>query len=72
MKISNDVKKDLYTRMVRQRIFEDETTLNFASGEMPGFLHLSQGEDAVPSGVCAHLSNEIVSITGGTLPSVRD
>ena len=37
MKISKDVKIDLYTRMVRQRIFEDETTANFASGEMPGF-----------------------------------
>jgi TPP-dependent pyruvate/acetoin dehydrogenase alpha subunit len=58
MKISKDVKIDLYTRMVRQRIFEDETTKNFASGEMPGFLHLSQGEDAVPAGVCAHLSIE--------------
>ncbi len=58
MKISKEIKIDLYNRMVRQRTFEDETTVNFASGDMPGFLHLSQGEDAVPAGTCAHLSNE--------------
>jgi len=37
MKISKEIKIDLYNRMVRQRTFEDETTVNFASGDMPGF-----------------------------------
>ena len=32
MKISKEIKIDLYNRMVRQRTFEDETTVNFASG----------------------------------------
>jgi len=58
MKISKETKIDLYTRMVRVRTFEDDTTKIFAGGEMPGFLHLSQGEDAVAVGACANLSNE--------------
>ncbi len=58
MKISKDLKTDLYKRMVRQRTFEDETTKIFAGGEMPGFLHLSQGEDAVAAGTCANLDLE--------------
>lgn len=58
MKISKDTKIDLFTRMVRIRTFEDTTTVNFASGDMPGFLHLSQGEDAVAAGVCGALRLE--------------
>jgi len=58
MKISKDTKIDLYTRMVRVRTFEDDTTKIFSGGEMPGFLHLSQGEDAVAVGTCANLKNE--------------
>lgn len=55
MKIGKDTKIDLYTRMVRIRTFEDDTTKIFAGGEMPGFLHLSQGEEAVAAGTCANL-----------------
>lgn len=58
MKISKDTKIDLYKRMIRQRTFEDNTTKIFAGGEMPGFLHLSQGEDAVAAGTCANLTKE--------------
>jgi pyruvate dehydrogenase E1 component alpha subunit len=58
MKINKDTKIDLYKRMIRQRTFEDNTTKIFAGGEMPGFLHLSQGEDAVAAGTCAHLAKE--------------
>jgi pyruvate dehydrogenase E1 component alpha subunit len=58
MKISKDNKIDLFTRMVRVRTFEDDTTKIFAGGEMPGFLHLSQGEEAVAVGTCANLGIE--------------
>lgn len=58
MKISKEVKIDLFTRMVRVRTFEDLTTVNFASGDMPGFLHLSQGEEAVAAGVCGGMRLE--------------
>ena len=58
MKITKETKIDLYKRMIRQRTFEDDTTKIFAGGEMPGFLHLSQGEDAVAAGTCANLEKE--------------
>jgi pyruvate dehydrogenase E1 component alpha subunit len=58
MKITKDIKIDLYKRMIRQRTFEDDTTKIFSGGEMPGFLHLSQGEDAVAAGTCANLEKE--------------
>lgn len=58
MKASKETKIDLYTRMVRVRTFEDDTTKIFAGGEMPGFLHLSQGEDGVAVGACANFSKE--------------
>jgi pyruvate dehydrogenase E1 component alpha subunit len=49
--------------MIRQRTFEDETTRIFAGGEMPGFLHLSQGEDAMAAGTCANLLKEDIIFT---------
>ena len=56
MKISKETKIDLFTRMVKVRTFEDETNKIFMAGkEMPGFLHLSQGEDAMAAGTCANL-----------------
>lgn len=58
MKISKDTKIDLLKRMIRVRTFEDDTTKIFSGGEMPGFLHLSQGEDAVAVGTCANLRTE--------------
>ena len=58
MKISKDTKIDLLKRMIRVRTFEDDTTKIFSGGEMPGFLHLSQGEDAVAVGTCANLRLE--------------
>ena len=63
MKLSKEIKIDLYTRMIRQRTFEDETTRIFAGGEMPGFLHLSQGEDAMAAGTCANLLKEDIIFT---------
>ena len=63
MKLSKEIKIDLYQRMIRQRTFEDETTRIFAGGEMPGFLHLSQGEDAMAAGACANLLKEDIIFT---------
>ncbi len=58
MKISKETKIDLLTRMIRVRTFEDETTKIFAGGEMPGFLHLSQGEEAVAAAFCGSMRTE--------------
>lgn len=49
----------MYTTMVRIRQFEDRVYLLFLEGEMPGTIHLYQGQEAVAAaGVCANLSKE--------------
>lgn len=56
--ISNDVLIDLHRRMVRIRRFEETAGKMMEDGKIPGALHLYVGEEAVASGVMAHLSNE--------------
>jgi len=45
----------MYRRMRLIRGFEDRAKRHFEAGEIAGFLHLSQGQEAVPVGVCAAL-----------------
>ena len=45
----------LYRQMVRLRRFELTAQEHYRKGEMPGFIHLYVGEEAVATGVCAHL-----------------
>lgn len=49
---------DLYTRAVRIRRFEEEVGRLFAQGQLPGFVHLYIGEEAIASGVCAALRDD--------------
>jgi pyruvate dehydrogenase E1 component alpha subunit len=44
--------------MLRIRVFEEESGKLMESGKIPGALHLYVGEEAVASGVMAHLSDE--------------
>ena len=46
----------IYETMVRIRRFEERAIELFQAGELPGFLHAYIGEEAVASGVCAHLT----------------
>jgi pyruvate dehydrogenase E1 component alpha subunit len=46
---------ELYRRMATIRRAEERLSQLFADGEVPGFLHLSIGQEAVPVGVCAAL-----------------
>jgi pyruvate dehydrogenase E1 component alpha subunit len=46
---------DIYTRMLRIRRFEEEVGRLFKRGQLPGFVHLYIGEEAVGAGVCAAL-----------------
>lgn len=48
----------LYRTMVINRTFEDRVYYLFLEGSMPGTIHLSQGQEAVAAGICAHLSDE--------------
>lgn len=54
-----DMKKAawIYEKMNDIRNFEDEVHRIFTSGEIPGFVHLYAGEEAVATGVCAHLTD---------------
>ncbi len=47
---------DIYRKMVTVRIFEETAADLFLKGQLPGFLHLYVGEEAVAAGVMAHLS----------------
>jgi 2-oxoisovalerate dehydrogenase E1 component len=42
----------LYRRMVRIRMFEDRAAVLYRDGRIPGFVHLSVGQEAVPVGTC--------------------
>ena len=48
----------LYEQMVLLRQFELAAQARYKAGEMPGFIHLYIGEEAVAVGVCAHLRND--------------
>jgi TPP-dependent pyruvate/acetoin dehydrogenase alpha subunit len=37
------------------RDFEEQLHVEFATGEIPGFVHLYAGEEAIATGVCMHL-----------------
>lgn len=50
--------KRMYRSLWRIRIFEGQVQRLAAAGEVPGFPHLSTGQEAVAVGVCAHLTRE--------------
>jgi acetoin:2,6-dichlorophenolindophenol oxidoreductase subunit alpha len=49
---------DIYTRMLRIRRFEEAVGTLFAQGQLPGFVHLYVGEEAIGAGVCAALRDD--------------
>lgn len=56
--MDTDVLLDIYTRMLRIRRFEEQVGKLFAQGQLPGFVHLYVGEEAVGVGVCAALRTD--------------
>ena len=48
----------MYERMLQIRHFEDRVKDLFSAGEMPGFVHLYLGQEAVAVGACAPLNQE--------------
>jgi acetoin:2,6-dichlorophenolindophenol oxidoreductase subunit alpha len=54
----------MYRALWRIRIFEGQVQRLAAAGELPGFPHLSTGQEAVAVGVCAHLTREDALFTG--------
>ena len=58
MKPTRDDLLDAYRVMKTIREFEERVHVEFAAGEIPGFVHLYAGEEASAAGVCAHLSSQ--------------
>ena len=48
----------MYRVMIRIRAFEERVAKEFSAGKIPGFVHLSIGQEAVAAGACANLTNE--------------
>jgi pyruvate dehydrogenase E1 component alpha subunit len=55
---TRDVVLDLHRRMVRIRLFEESAGKLVESGDMPGFLHLYVGQEAVAAGVMSVLRDD--------------
>ena len=53
----------MYRALWRIRLFEGQVQRLAATGEVPGFPHLSTGQEAVAVGVCEHLTREDVLFT---------
>ena len=47
-----------YRDMKTIREFEERVHVEFATGDIPGFVHLYAGEEAVAVGVCMHLNQK--------------
>ncbi|WP_066568737.1 thiamine pyrophosphate-dependent dehydrogenase E1 component subunit alpha [Snodgrassella sp. CFCC 13594] len=56
--MNKETAKLIYEKMNDIRFFEDRLHELFAKGEIPGFVHLYAGEEAVAVGVCAHLTDD--------------
>ena len=56
--------KGMLRALCRIRVFEGQVQRLAAAGEVPGFPHLSTGQEAVAVGVCAHLTDKDVLFTG--------
>jgi len=54
-KIPNEKLIEMLKTMETIRMFESRVAELFALGKLPGFIHLYIGEEAVATGVCAHL-----------------
>jgi len=50
--------REIYSKLVRIRYFEERVAQLFAAGELPGFVHLYIGEEASAVGVCSNLSDD--------------
>ena len=55
MAVSKELAAKFYETMCTIRYFEESVKHDFLAGEIPGFVHLYIGEEAIATGVCAAL-----------------
>ena len=67
MKISREKLRDMLRTMILIRTFEETVKKKFSEGQIPGFVHLYIGQEAIATGTCANLSPDdyITSTHGG-------
>ncbi|KDE19388.1 ABC transporter substrate-binding protein [Acetobacter aceti 1023] len=64
VQISREALLRAYRSMRTIRVFEERLHVEFATGEIPGFVHLYCGEEASAVGVCANLTdNDTIAST---------
>ncbi|MFC1913999.1 thiamine pyrophosphate-dependent dehydrogenase E1 component subunit alpha [Chloroflexota bacterium] len=56
--MKDSLKVEMYQRMLRIRKFEETVESLFLKGDIPGFIHLSFGQEAVAVGSCLALRDE--------------
>lgn len=54
---SKELLSELYRKMVTIRLFEQTVESHFLAGEIPGFVHLYIGEEAIATGLMAHMTD---------------
>jgi pyruvate dehydrogenase E1 component alpha subunit len=77
--LSQERLREMYREMLLIRIFEEKVEERFRAGELPGFLHVAIGQEAVAVGVCSALEDGDVfasthrahghTLAGGTHPN---
>ncbi len=58
MEITKEKLLSFYETMLTIRYFEEKAVELFAAGQIPGFVHLYIGEEAVATGACANLTDK--------------
>ncbi len=58
LQLNRDTLVEAYTRMRTIRAFEERVHTEFATGAIPGFVHLYAGEEASAVGVCIQLDDK--------------
>jgi pyruvate dehydrogenase E1 component alpha subunit len=55
-RVSQDGLREFFREMLLIRRFEEKVEERFRAGELPGFLHVAIGQEAVATGVCSALA----------------
>jgi pyruvate dehydrogenase E1 component alpha subunit len=58
LNLNKDNCLNLYKKMLLIRKFEEKVSQLYAEGEIPGFVHLYIGEEAIAVGVCSNLNKD--------------
>ena len=59
-RVSEEVLRGFFREMLLIRRFEEKVEERFRAGDLPGFLHVAIGQEAVATGVCSALEREDV------------